>query len=195
MERPWNLIKDPLEWTECNPFNQSPLPQWLPERDACIMAETMPQCKNHTYTLSSQSHLLHQVHTSLATKQSRLNLLKNLSSYVILLIVGNYMTVVCFFSLHFPGGEIWEANLEKSSYGCQGQGGGQQSCSGTYNSKRTPWEVAVSISLVCRRICVIHSLHNYSLVDLVKVNSGLSEISLSNKFLQAPEVGLGRSNH
>ena len=39
----------------------------------------------------------------------------------------------------FPGREVWEAYMEKSSEGCGEQSGGQPPCSGTENSKRTSW--------------------------------------------------------
>ena len=47
--------------------------------------------------------------------------------------------VVVFFVLPFsPGGEVWEAYMEKTGKGCTGPCGRQQSCSGPDNSTTTP---------------------------------------------------------
>ena len=48
-----------------------------------------------------------------------------------------YVTVVC--PLISQGGEVWEANLEKTGRGCEEQCGRQQPCSSSNNSRRSPW--------------------------------------------------------
>ena len=48
-------------------------------------------------------------------------------------------TCMCLYSAPIlPGGEVWEADMEKTGGGCGGPRGGQQPCSGTGNSSRTP---------------------------------------------------------
>jgi len=64
-----------------------------------MLALWLKQCYNVTTKLTHcpPSHIYYTKYTTLATKQSMLKPLKNLSSYVIPLIIGNYMIVVCCF--------------------------------------------------------------------------------------------------
>ena len=64
-----------------------------------MLALWLKQCHNVRTKLIHclPSHIYYTKYTSLATKQSRLKPLKNLSSYVIPLIIGNYTSVVCCF--------------------------------------------------------------------------------------------------
>ena len=47
----------------------------------------------------------------------------------------------------FPGGEVWDTNLEKTSGSCKGWCGGQQPSSGPEDSRGTPWWVFISLIL------------------------------------------------
>ena len=64
VERPWSLSGNSLKWPGCHPLL---LPQRMPERNACNMAETKLQSKEHTCTLSSLP-LYYTKCTSLAHK-------------------------------------------------------------------------------------------------------------------------------
>ena len=54
-----------------------------------------------------------------------------------------YNVVCVSVLLLLSGGEVWEADMEKTGGGCGGPRGGQQLCSGSDNSSRTPWCVCV----------------------------------------------------